>query len=165
MFGECKECNFDAGYFQLNDRLCESCITSGTEADKQGNLSRVFECMPYLLILILLSLMMLITAAIMPSLIPDKLSIFMGGNGSALYLTILMAIVPIITSLIVRFLVARRRIHIVFTLAIIFPFFTFVAVLSKVLLIDGSPSLIGVLGIVAAFRILRLKNREVWEVV
>jgi hypothetical protein len=165
MFGKCIECELDAGYFQLNDRLCGSCIAGSAETKKQGNLSRVFECMPYLLILIFLALIMLTTAATMPSLIPEKLTMLRGADSPVFYLTILMIIIPIIISLIIRFVVVRRRIHIAFALPIIFPFLTFIAVLSKIDSAGGSPSLIGVLSIAAAFRILRLKNREVADVV
>ena len=104
---------------------------------------------------------MLTTAVIMPSFIPEKLSILRGRDSPVFYLTILMIITPIIISLIIRFVAVRRRIHIVFVLPIIFPFLTFIAVLSKLDPASGSPSLIGVLSIVASFRILRLKNRDV----
>ena len=161
MFGRCIKCELNAGYFQLNDRLCRTCIASSAETKKQGDLSRVFECMPYLLILIFLALFMLTTAVIMPSFIPEKLSILRGRDSPVFYLTILMIITPIIISLIIRFVAVRRRIHIVFVLPIIFPFLTFIAVLSKLDPASGSPSLIGVLSIIASFRILRLKNRDV----
>lgn len=161
MFGECKKCNFDAGYFQLNDRLCKSCITSDGKTKKQNNLSRVFKRMPLLSSFILFALLINITAAIAPFLIPEKFAIFMGANDKVFYLAILMILIPIIIALIARFFLAKRRIHIVFTLAILFPIWTLIIVLSQISLSGSSPPIIALLSIIATFRILRLKNREI----
>lgn len=158
MLGECNGCGSNVGYFKLNDRLCKSCITNGGSIHKVNFIKRLFKKYPFILTILVLSLIINVTGLLFPSLFLPKFSFMVGENGEAFVMSLIVITMPLVISIITRFFIVRRRIHIILSLIILFPIAGPILLFSKVVSATGSPSLIALISIIAAFNILRLDN-------
>jgi hypothetical protein len=121
MFGTCKECSTEVGYFKLTDRVCETCLEkSDTRVSKFKRLRNsmpVLEWLFPLLILFQLASPWILQANVSGYPKVDALTNTPDISTQFVFSIILLIIlsIPLTLSFIIRFFIVRRRLHIVFT--------------------------------------------------
>jgi hypothetical protein len=164
MLGKCKECNSEAGYFKLNDGVCSSCINRNNS--HAGKFQRLSKSMPVLTWLFPIFIIFQLSSPwIFQGIVSGSPEVAAAMNtpeiGSQFMFSIMLLVivfVPLLISYIIRFFVARRRLH--FALAWIILFVLFMPPIGIISMLKGGnpPSYTTIIFLIVAFKILRLDN-------
>lgn len=167
MLSTCKECNSEVGYFKLTDGICKTCINNR----KIGKFKRLSKSMPILTWLFpLFILFQLASPWILQEIVsgsPEVAAVVgtpevgLQFMFSIVLLTILF--IPLVISFIVRFFIARRRLHIALAWITLIILFMFPIGMVSMLKGGNPPSFTIIIFLVVAFKILRLSNFSVNE--
>ena len=153
MISECKECKSEVSYFKLYDLLCKPCIEKSNS--QPGRFKRLSISMPILTWLFPAAILFQLSSAwLVHNFLPNSPEAqFMF---SILWLFLLF--IPLLIIYIIRFFIARRRVHIALTWIILF--FIFSLPIGVILALKGGGALgaTSMISLLVAFKTLRLKN-------
>jgi len=164
MLGECYQCNSEVGYFKLRDGLCNSCIENNNiQLSKFKRLSKSMPVLTWLFpIFIIFQLFSPWILQGIASSAPKMAAIMNTPEIGMQFLfsitLLIMLFIPLLITYVIRFFVARRRLHVVIAWIILLTLFS-IPISTVSILKDGSPpSFTTIAFLIVAFKMLRLEN-------
>jgi hypothetical protein len=162
MLGTCKECNSEVGYFKLTDGICDPCIDNS----KTGKFRRLSNSMPVLTWLFpIFILFQLASPWIFQGIVsgsPEVAAVMNTPEIGAQFLfsisLLIILFTPLAISFIVRFFIARRRLHTALAWIILILLFMLPVGMVSMLKGGNPPSYTTIIFLIVAFKILRLEN-------
>ncbi len=164
MFGKCRCCGVNVGYFALTDGFCKNCIAN-KDVDS-SKLRRIVKSMPIVKWLLPLMVIFQLSSPWIFEQLSNDLS--PNANSSSIPMQIAFSITLVVsftiaclTCFILRFYVIRRRLHVVAAWIVFLGVF-FIPVGITAALGDGGPlGLASLLYLVAGYKVLRIENLKV----
>ena len=162
MLVTCKECNSEVGYFKLTDGICDPCKVYS----KTGKFRRLSNNMPVLTWLFpVLILFQLASPWIFHGIVSGSPGVSAVRNTPEIVAQFIFSIslliilfIPLAISFIVRFFIARRRLHIALSWIILILLFVLPVGFVSILKGGNPPSFSTLIFLIIAFKTLRLEN-------
>jgi len=135
MFNRCSVCTQNVGFFKLKDTVC--CVCRDRIGQQKGRISQIFGFSPFWGFVFVAGL---IVHSVLLAVRPPGVQIILSIGLMAL------ALLSLVFSLIIRFLLLRRKLHTALAIALSFPFAG--AFLSVVGMVNSSPVSITTIGFI-----------------